>query len=125
MMYKQGRGGLAHILDAFVFSMQGLRAAWRNEIAFRLQSALLVPLIPLAVWTARSTVELVLLLGVCAVVLMAELFNSAIESIVDRISTELHPLSGQAKDLGSAGVFMSQMLFLIVWIPITWGRLSP
>jgi diacylglycerol kinase (ATP) len=125
MMHKQGRDGLAHIPDAFVFSMQGLRAAWRNEIAFRLQSALLVPLIPLAVWMARSTLELVLLLGVCAVVLMAELFNSAIESIVDRISTELHPLSGQAKDLGSAGVFMSQTLFLIVWIPIAWGYIPP
>ena len=124
-MHKQGRGGLAHILDAFRYSMQGLYAAWRNEIAFRLQCALLVVLLPAAFWIARSPVELAVMLGACVLVLVAEMFNSAIESVVDRFGEELHPLSGQAKDLGSAGVFLGMMLFLVIWLPIAWSRFAP
>ena len=65
-----------------------------------------------------------LLLGACGLVLMAEMFNSAIERLVDRVSTDIHPLSGQAKDLGSAGVFIAMMLFLVVWLPIGWANLA-
>ena len=112
-----------HVVDAFVFSIKGLRTAWANETAFRLQCALLVPLVPLAFLIAQSAVELSLLLGACGLVLMAEMFNSAIERLVDRVSTDIHPLSGQAKDLGSAGVFIAMMLFLVVWLPIGWANL--
>lgn len=122
-MHTQGRRGVMHVADAFVFSMKGLRTAWANETAFRLQCALLVPLVPLAFLIARSAVELSLLLGACGLVLMAEMFNSAIERLVDRVSTDIHPLSGQAKDLGSAGVFIAMMLFLVVWLPIGWANL--
>lgn len=121
---KEGRRGVLHVLDAFVFSMQGLRTAWRDETAFRLQCAMLVPLVPAAFLLAHSAVELALLLGSCALVMMAEMFNSAIERVVDRISTETHPLSGQAKDLGSAGVFIAMMIFLIMWVAIGWQSLA-
>ena len=123
-MHKQGRRGVMHAVDAFVFSMQGIRCAWATETAFRLQCALLVPLVPLAFLIARSAVELSLLLGACGLVLMAEMFNSAIERLVDRFGTDAHPLSGQAKDLGSAGVFIAMMLFLVVWLPIGWANLA-
>jgi diacylglycerol kinase (ATP) len=122
-MRKEGRRGVMHVVDAFVFSMKGLRTAWANETAFRLQCALLVPLVPLACLIAQSAVELSLLLGACGLVLMAEMFNSAIERLVDRVGTDIHPLSGQAKDLGSAGVFIAMMLFLVVWLPIGWANL--
>lgn len=122
---KEGRRGVLHAIDAFVFSLQGLRTAWRQETAFRLQCAALVPLVPLAFVIARDAVELALLLGSCALVMMAEMFNSAIERLVDRIGTETHPLSGEAKDLGSAGVFITMMLLLAVWIPIAWQNLGP
>ncbi len=72
---------------------------------------------------ARTGVEFALLLGSCLLVMMAEMFNSAIERVVDRIGTETHPLSGEAKDLGSAGVFIAMMLVLVVWIPIGWQNL--
>ena len=124
-MHKEGRRGVLHAVDAFVFSMKGLRTAWADETAFRLQCALLVPLVPLAFLIAQSAVELSLLLGACGLVLMAEMFNSAIERLVDRVSTDIHPLSGQAKDLGSAGVFIAMMLFLVVWLPIGWANLRP
>ena len=123
-MHKEGRRGVINVVDAFVYSMKGLRAAWVHETAFRLQCAMLVPLVPLALLIARSAVELSLLLGACGLVLMAEMFNSAIERLVDRVSTDIHPLSGQAKDLGSAGVFIAMMLFLVVWLPIGWANLA-
>lgn len=104
--------------------MQGLHTAWRDETAFRLQCLLLVPLLPSAFLLAQDAVELALLLGSCALVMMAEMFNSAIERVVDRISTETHPLSGQAKDLGSAGVFIAMMIFVIAWGAIGWQNLS-
>lgn len=121
---KEGRRGVLHVLDAFVFSLQGLCAAWRDETAFRLQCAMLVPLVPTAFLLAHSAVELALLLGSCVLVMMAEMFNSAIERVVDRIGTEAHPLSGQAKDLGSAGVFLAMMIFLIMWVVLGWQNLA-
>lgn len=72
---------------------------------------------------ARTGVEFALLLGSCLLVMMAEMFNSAIERVVDRIGTETHALSGEAKDLGSAGVFIAMMLVPVVWIPIGWQNL--
>lgn len=121
---KEGRRGILHVIDAFGFSMQGLRTAWRQETAFRLQCAVLVPLLPLSFVLARNGVELALLLGSCGLVLLAELFNSAIERVVDRIGTETHPLSGEAKDLGSAGVFVAMTLVLITWTAIGWQNLG-
>lgn len=125
LLNKPSRDGLLHILDALRFSLQGLSVAWRDETAFRLQCAALVPMVPLAFWIARSTLELVLLLAVCMLVLLAEMFNSAIERVVDRFGAEHHPLAGEAKDLGSAGVFFSLMLVLLVWLPLAWNRFAP
>ena len=122
---KEGRRGVLHAVDAFVYSMQGLRTAWRQETAFRLECAMLVPLVPLAFMLAHDAVELVLLLGSCGLVLLAEMFNSAIERVVDRISTETHQLSGEAKDFGSAGVFIAMMLVLLAWLAIAWQNLGP
>ena len=81
-------------------------------------------LVPAAFLVAGTAVELALLLMTCGLVLMAELFNSAIESVVDRISVDRHALSKRAKDLGSAGVFLSMMVLLSVWVPIWWARFA-
>ena len=105
--------------------MSGLQAAWSGEIAFRIHCLLAAFFIPASFFVARSAVELSLLLLTCGLVLIAELFNSAIESVVDRVSTERHRLSGRAKDLGSAGVFASLMTFLAGWIPIVWVQVFP
>ncbi len=123
-MYKPSRGGAMHVVDAFHYSMRGIRAAWHSETAFRIHCLLFVFFGPLAFYVAETAVELALLLLACGLVLMAEMFNSAIETIVDRISTHRHPLSGQAKDLGSAGVFMTLVTFWAIWVPITWSRFA-
>lgn len=121
-MNKPGNRGLRRVYAATVFSFKGYAAAWREEEAFRTEVLLGLVLFPTALWLGESTVERLLLLLSCILVLLAELANTAIESIVDRISSEHHPLSGQAKDLGSALVFTSNMTVLLVWGMIAWDR---
>ncbi len=103
-------------------SMAGIKAAWRSETAFRQECALAVLMIPAAFWLGTSAVERLLLVATVALVLISELLNSAIEAVVDRISTDQHPLSGKAKDLGSAAVFLSLVLTGLVWGTLAWIR---
>ncbi len=121
-MNKPSRTGVAHVLDAYRYSLKGLRAAWRHEVAFRQEIALAALLLPLALWLGTNASERALLIGSVVIVIVVELLNSAIEAIVDRISTELHPLSGQAKDLGSAAVMLSMLLCLSCWVMIAVQR---
>ena len=124
-MGKHGNTGIRRIVNATLFSMAGLRAAWQHEAAFRQEVMLAVVLIPTGVWLGRSAVERALLIGSCLLVLVVELLNSGIEAIVDRVGLEPHRLSGQAKDLGSAAVFVSLALVLVVWGLIAWSRFGP
>jgi diacylglycerol kinase (ATP) len=109
-------------LNATVFSAQGFARAWRHEAAFRQEIALTVVLAPAAFWLGRTPLEIALLVGVCLVVLIAELLNTAVEAAVDRHGDEQHELSGAAKDLGSAAVFVSLVLVLVVWGAVAWDR---
>jgi diacylglycerol kinase (ATP) len=124
-MGKPGNTGLRRIVNATFFSLSGLRVAWRNEAAFRQECALAAVLTPIAFWLGRTAVERSLLVGTCLVVLIVELLNSAVEAVVDRIGTEHHALSGHAKDLGSAAVFVSLALTLVVWALVAWERFGP
>lgn len=121
---KQNKG-MRRIFRATVYSLAGLRAAWRNEAAFRQECLLCAVLTPAAFWLGRSAVEIALLVGSCWLVLIVELLNSAVESAVDRVGTDHHKLSGRAKDLGSAAVFVSLMLTLLVWVLVIVERFVP
>jgi len=121
---KKQNTGFRRLVNATKYSLAGLREAWRNEAAFRQECVLVLLLTPVAFWLGQSAVERVLLIGSCWLVLITELLNSAIEAAVDRIGTEHHHLSGRAKDLGSAGVFVSLMLVLLVWGLISWERFA-
>lgn len=79
-------------------------------------------LLPLAIWLGRGPVEWILLVGSCLLVLIVELLNSAIESVVDRIGPERHELSGRAKDIGSAAVMLALLLAGLTWALIAWQR---
>ncbi len=81
-------------------------------------------LVPTAFWLGRTAVERSLLIGSCLLVLIVELLNTGIENVVDRVGQEHHRLSGQAKDLGSAAVFTSLVLTLLVWGLIAGGALA-
>jgi len=119
---KPGNTGIRRILRATVYSMQGFAYALRHEAAFRQELALTVVLTPVAFWLGRTPVEVAMLIGVCFIVLIVELLNTAIEVTIDRHGQEEHELSGAAKDLGSAAVFVSLALVLLVWSAVACDR---
>jgi diacylglycerol kinase (ATP) len=121
-MGKPANTGIRRIFRAAKFSAQGLAQAWRHEAAFRQEIALTLLLTPIAVWLGRTAVERALLISVCLIVIIVELVNSAIEAAIDRHGAEHHELSGRAKDLGSAAVFISLVLVLLVWSAVSFER---
>lgn len=114
----QKNTGLTRILLAGGYSVNGIRAAFRHEAAFRQELVLAVVFIPVAFWLDITAVERVILIAVTILVMITELMNSAVEAVVDRIGTEHHHLSGQAKDMGSAAVLLSLLLWAYVWIDL-------
>ena len=112
----------ARVLLATRWSMQGLRAAWLNESSFRLEIYLFVILAPLAMWLGETPVERVLLVGSGLLVIAAELLNSAIETLIERYGAEYHELSGRAKDMGSAAVFVLMANVVFTWALILGPR---
>ena len=119
LMSKPDAKGLKRLANAAIYSFQGLKAAWIHEEAFRLELMLAVGLVPLAFWLGQTGLERAVLLIPLFLVVIAELINSALEAVVDRISHEHHPLSGQAKDIGSAIVFIA-----LIQVPIIWGLIA-
>ena len=114
MLHSMGDSG--RVLRAAGYSIAGLRAALRKEAAFRQEVILFVVLAPLAFWLGRNGIERALLLGSLLLVLIVELLNSAVEATVDRISRKHHRLSGRAKDMGSAAVYLSILLATLTWL---------
>ncbi|MEK9497757.1 diacylglycerol kinase [Photorhabdus sp. P32] len=112
--------GLTRIIKAIVYSVKGIRAAWKNEAAFRQEIVLAMLAMMVAFYLDIDAIERVLLIGSVMLVLIVEILNSAIEAVVDRIGSEFHELSGRAKDMGSAAVFLTMILSLIVWGTILW-----
>ena len=96
-------------------SIKGIDSALRTQEAFRCEMLASVILLPLALYVATDYLQLILLVGTVLMVLIVELLNTGIEVVVDRISLEFHELSGRAKDVGSAAVLISLILFLAVW----------
>ena len=118
----KGKTGLQRIWRAFHYSMDGLRAAFRHEDAFRQEVLLALVLVPVALvigvsWTAKA-----LMIASVFFVMIVELLNSAIEATVDRISLEDHQLAKRAKDIGSAAVLMSLMNVFVVWALVLFGH---
>lgn len=112
---KPTERGIAHLLLGARYSWQGLRYAWRGEESFRQETLVVLLGVPMALWLARDTVDFLLLTLPLLLLLAAELGNSALEAVVDRIGEEHHDLSGRAKDFGSAMVFMVIMSVLLSW----------
>lgn len=115
-MANQVHSGWRRLFNATGYSWAGLKAAWHNEQAFRQESLLCLILTPIALWLGENAVERVLLIGSLLLVVIVELLNSGIEAVVDRIGRERHELSGRAKDIGSAAVFLALLNATMVWI---------
>lgn len=114
----KSRGGFARLRQALKYSFQGLSDAFQHEAAFRQELLLVAVLTPIAAWFPFSSVERVMLIGSLLLLLIVELLNSAMETAVDRISIEQHPLAGRAKDLGSAAVMLTLVLVALTWLAI-------
>ncbi|MEJ5072743.1 diacylglycerol kinase [Enterobacter ludwigii] len=112
--------GLTRIIKAAGYSWKGFRAAWQNEAAFRQEGVAAVIAIILACWLDVDAITRVLLIGSVLLVMIVEIINSAIEAVVDRIGTERHELSGRAKDMGSAAVFLAICIAALTWITLLW-----
>ncbi|QTF10086.1 diacylglycerol kinase [Brenneria izadpanahii] len=112
--------GIARIIKATGYSLQGLKQAWRHEAAFRQEILLTVIGAIIAYLLPVTLVEKLLLIGAIVLIMLFELVNSAIEAIVDRVGLEHHELSGRAKDIGSAAVFVAILLAAVVWGSILW-----
>lgn len=111
----KGRSGISRIANATRYSIAGLKAAYCGEAAFRQLLLLNLVLIPVACALEVSRSERVLLIVVPLMSLIVELFNSAIEATVDRVSLAIHPLSKQAKDMGSAAQMLALLLIVLTW----------
>ncbi|MFT5896127.1 MAG: diacylglycerol kinase (ATP) [bacterium] len=114
----QKNTGLKRVVMAGVYSLNGLKAAFANEAAFRQELLLALIFVPLAFFIEVSAVERALLVAVTVLVLIMELLNSALEAVVDRIGKDMHELSGRAKDLGSAAVLVTLLLWAYVWVEL-------
>ena len=109
---------MQRLIQATRCSLTGLRQAFKDEAAFRLEVYLAVVLIPLAIWLGSDGVERALLIGSIGLVLVTELLNTGVESAIDRFGPEKHPMSAKAKDVGSAAVFVSIAVAVLVWLVI-------
>jgi len=113
--------GWRRLVNAFGYSLAGLVTAFRNEPAFRQIVALNAVLIPVSFLLSVSALERTLLIAVCLLAVIVELINSAIEAAIDRISLEFHPLSKNAKDMGSAAQLIALVIIIATWVGVLWG----
>jgi len=113
---KNSKTGIARVISAAGYSWAGIQSCYKTEAAFREELLLCLFLLPLALWLGETGIERALLVGSLMLILLMELCNSALESVVDRIGEEYHVLSGKAKDIGSAAVFLSILNAVVIWL---------
>jgi diacylglycerol kinase (ATP) len=118
--YK-GKTGLRRLINALKYSLAGLKAAYKNEDAFRQETIMAAILIPLALYLGSSAMMRAMMIASVLLVMVVELINSSIEATVDRISLENHQLAERAKDIGSAAVLVSLFNLAVVWGVLLFG----
>lgn len=118
----KSKSGLRRIFSAVFYSIDGFKAAWQHEHAFRQELVVVVLGTIVALALKISGFEKLVLIVVLLFVLLVELINSAIEAIVDRISLERHPLSKRAKDVGSAAVMLACIIAAATWGTVLFNR---
>lgn len=111
----KGKTGLRRLINAFGYSMDGFKAAYQHEDAFRQEVWLSLVLIPLAFYLEAEALHRILMVGSVLLVMIVELLNSAVEAVVDRVSIERHALAKRAKDIGSAAVLLALINLSVVW----------
>lgn len=114
--------GLQRWVNATRYSWQGLRSAVKHEEAFRQETIALFIGLPAALWIATTLWQAAILIASLLLIMVVEMINSALEALVDRVSTEFHELSGRTKDMGSAAVLLTIFIAMVVWGAAIWGK---
>lgn len=114
--------GFKRLVNAFYYSLAGFKAAWKNEEAFRQEILAGIVMVPAGLFLGTTGTQRAILILSYFIIPLVELLNTAVEATVDRVGMEKHELSGRAKDLGSASVFLSICIAAIVWLLIVWDR---
>ena len=122
-MNKPNGTGLTRIIKAAHCSIKGFKAAFTHESAFRQELFLAMILLPASFYLAQSNLHQLLLIATLFFVLFAEIINSALEALADKITTEHDELIGRAKDLGSAAVFVAISLLVLIWAEALYTKL--
>lgn len=101
---------------SFLFAMQGLRTAVRTERNIKVMLLAGVAVVVAGLVVGLDLLSWAIIVLCCGVVIAAELLNTAVETIVDLVSPEFHPLAGRAKDIAAAAVFSLSMLVAVVGV---------
>lgn len=110
--------GFKRFINAIFFSYAGFKATWKHEEAFRQEVIVFLVAVPLAFWLGKNNIEQILLIASVVLVMVVELLNTAVETVVDRVGVEYHKLAERAKDIGSAAVMLSILLSITTWLLI-------
>jgi diacylglycerol kinase (ATP) len=121
---KPNGKGLNRLIKATRCSYMGVRAAVKEEAAFRQELLVAALLLPFSFWLAESAFQWAILVSCLILVIIVELLNSAIEALTDRVGTEFNSLSGRAKDMGSAAVTLSLLVVICVWGAALYDKLD-
>ncbi|MEX2322129.1 MAG: diacylglycerol kinase [Saccharospirillum sp.] len=114
--------GLQRWVNATRYSWQGLRSAVKHEEAFRQETIALIVGVPAALWIGTTVWQSALLIAALLLIMVVEMINSALEALVDRVSTDFHELSGRTKDMGSAAVLLTIFIAVLVWGTAIWQK---
>jgi len=117
-MAKTGITGITRIINAAGYSWQGFKAAYQHEASFRQELGVMLLLTPVALYFGSSYADKAILIASLILILLVEILNSALEAVVDRFGDEHHPLSGRAKDMGSAAVLLAFIIAALVWFAV-------
>ncbi|UXI02175.1 diacylglycerol kinase [Photobacterium sp. TY1-4] len=124
VLNKPNGKGLMRLLKAMRCSIAGFKAVYRYEAAFRQELFLAGLLLPCSLILADDWLQLILLVFGVLLILLVEIINSALEAVVDRIGLEQHELSGRAKDMGSAAVFVALLIYILIWGSVIFHNLT-
>lgn len=114
--------GIRRLVNATRYSLQGVRSAFQQEVAFRQESWVLLAGVPLAFWLGQSVWQSALLIASLLLIMVVEMINSALETLVDRVGMDYNELSGRTKDMGSAAVLLTILIAIILWTAVLWQR---
>jgi diacylglycerol kinase (ATP) len=109
------------LANTCIWSWAGWRAAWASEKTLRQWTLANVFSASLALWLPLGTAERALILALGLLLLAAELMNTAVETVVNQLSPEPHPLAGKAKDCASAAVALTAIAAGVAWMVVLWG----